>query len=70
MNIKIGDEIRDVEDGDCYYEGVVVSINPFMYEITRIFWNGEDEAVLKKQITPQKWWDLEVFKNNEWVKVN
>jgi len=45
--IQIGDTIRDVEDGDCYFEGKVTELDTFggvkTYEVTRVFWSGIDE---------------------------
>ena len=41
INIEIGDKIRDIEDGDCYFEGIVVELNPLKYKITNIVWGGE-----------------------------
>lgn len=59
-DLKIGDTIRDMEDNDCYYEGVVVSLNPLKYKIQRTVWDGEegpDEMI--GRITEQMWWYIE-----------
>ena len=57
--MKIGDKIRDIEDGDCYYEGVVVELNPMKYEITNIIWDGEIDDSMNGQVIKQKWWYIE-----------
>jgi hypothetical protein len=60
--IQIGDTIRDVEDGDCYFEGKVTELNFFggmkTYQVTRVFWSGVDEKdddYIGKVIEPM-WW--------------
>lgn len=58
-NLSIGDKIRDVEDGDCYYEGIVVSITPLKYKITNILWCGDIDSSMNGQITEPKWWYIE-----------
>lgn len=58
--MKIGDKIRDIEDGDCYYEGIIVSLNPIKYKLTGIVWNGEEEKIENNVITCSKWWYLEL----------
>jgi hypothetical protein len=69
MKIQEGTKIRDLEDGDCYFEGVVVELNPLKYEITNIVWGGEIDSTMNGQIIRPKWWQLEVYMNNEWVKI-
>jgi hypothetical protein len=66
--IQIGDTIRDVEDGDCYFEGKVTELNTFggvkTYEVTRVFWSGIDEKdddYIGKVIEPM-WWYIEKAK--------
>ena len=55
---KIGDKIRDIEDGDCYFEGVVTRVSPLQYLLNRIVWNGEEEPdsnLIGQEITPRRW---------------
>ncbi len=61
--ITIGSTIRDIEDSDCYYEGIVVSLDPLMYKITTVTWNNEPCTELNGTITHQKWWKIEVIEN-------
>jgi len=63
--MKIGDKIRDVEDGDCYYEGVIVELNPIKYKITNIVWSGEIDNSMNGNIIESRWWWLEVLKENK-----
>ena len=62
--MKIGDTIQDVEDGDCYYEGIVIEIindKVTKYMLTKIFWNNEideNDDRLNTEIEPQ-WWYIE-----------
>ena len=62
--MKIGDLIKDVEDGDCYYQGVVTEIlddNVTKYILTKILWSGEiddSDDRLNTEIEPQ-WWYIE-----------
>jgi len=67
--MKIGDKIRDIEDDDCYYEGIVVELKPLKYKVTNILWCGEIDSSMNGQFTELKWWQVEVFKNNEWVTI-
>ena len=55
---SVGDCIRDIEDGDCYYEGVVVSLNPFSYKVTDVVWNGVRDGNLIGSVTDPVWWYL------------
>jgi hypothetical protein len=55
-SLFIGDVIRDIEDVDCYYEGVVVSINPIRYKITKILWCNELDNSMVGEISELKWW--------------
>ena len=57
--MNIGDRIKDIEDGDCYYEGVVVQLNPLKYKITNTVWCGEIDNSMNGQIIECKWWYLE-----------
>jgi hypothetical protein len=62
--MKIGDLIKDVEDGDCYYQGIVTEIlddNVTKYILTKILWSGEiddSDDRLNTEIEPQ-WWYIE-----------
>lgn len=67
--LQVGDIIRDVEDGDCYYEGIVVSTNPIQYEITNIVWSGEVESRSNGNVTKLRWWILEVLKDGKFIQV-
>lgn len=70
--LKQGDIIRDIEDGDCYYEGIVTVVfnnKPEIYMIQRIVWNGvEDKSEEGNFVSPQ-WWYLEVLIDGNWVKL-
>ena len=55
---NIGDKIRDIEDGDCYYEGVIVSLNPIKYKITNIIWCDEIDESMNGNVIEPKWWYL------------
>ena len=57
--MNIGDKIRDIEDGDCYYEGIVVELNPMKYKITNIIWDGQVDDSMNGQVIKQKWWYIE-----------
>ena len=67
--MKIGDKIRDIEDGDCYYEGVVVQLNPLKYKITTILWCDEVDNSMNGHVIGLKWWKVELYKNSKWVNV-
>tara|TARA_R100001377_G_scaffold83920_1_gene66351 strand:+ start:724 stop:948 length:225 start_codon:yes stop_codon:yes gene_type:complete len=67
--IKIGDIIRDIENGDCYYEGIVISLAPVKYRITNIIWNGEIDSERNGDEIELKWWHFQVLKH-KWVNVN
>jgi hypothetical protein len=67
--MKIGDKIRDIEDGDCYYEGIIVELKPLKYKVTNILWCDEIDSSMNGEVTELKWWQVEVFKNHEWVNV-
>ena len=61
--MNVGDRIRDIEDGDCYFEGVIVSLNPIKYKIEKIIWGGERdrESAMVGQETEQIWWELKLI---------
>jgi hypothetical protein len=65
--LKIGDKIKDTEDGDCYFVGEVVKLNTFggveLYKVTQVIWNGEDytDDDYIGQIIEPKWWYIELF---------
>ena len=54
--MKIGDKIRDIEDDDCYYEGIVVELKPLKYKVTNILWCGEIDNSMNGQLMELKWW--------------
>ena len=67
MMLKIGDKIKDTEDGDCYFVGEVVKLNTFggveYYKVIQVIWNGEDytdDDLIGKVISP-RWWYIELF---------
>ena len=68
--MEIGDKIRDVEDGDCYFEGIVVSLNPITYKITSIVWCNEIDDSMNGEITELRWWRILVLKDGRWIAVN
>ncbi len=59
--IKIGDKIRDIEDSDCYYEGVVVGLNPLKYKITNVIWDGKTDDSENGLVLSPCWTWLEVI---------
>lgn len=65
--IKIGDKIRDIEDGDCYFEGIVTEImnkKVTKYILTKIIWSNEidlEDKRLNTEIEPE-WWYIEKIK--------
>lgn len=61
MKFTIGDIIRDVEDGDCYYIGEVVEVlndEVKKYKVLEVFWCDEylKEDELIGQIIEPQWW--------------
>lgn len=63
--MKVGDKIQDIEDGDCYFEGIVTEINTFggvkTYKVTKVIWSGEDfkdDENIGKTIEPM-WWYIQ-----------
>ena len=67
--MKIGDKIRDVEDGDCYYEGIVVQLDPVKYKITNIIWSNEVRPYQNGTVLELTWWYVEVLKDNAWIQL-
>ncbi len=69
--LKIGDLIRDIEDGDCLFEGVIVSLNPIQYEVKRIIWDGckTKEDDFDEPIIGLQWYWLEVLRDGKFIKV-
>ena len=67
--MKIGDTIKDTEDGDCYFVGEIVKLNSFKgveyYKVTQVIWNGEDykNDDLIGQIIAPRWWYLQKAEN-------
>lgn len=68
-SVRIGDTIRDVEDGDCYYEGTVVSVNPIQYKVTGAVWCGDWDDSMNGQVMELKWWILEKLDGTQWVRL-
>jgi hypothetical protein len=60
IDIEIGSIIRDVEDGDSYYEGIVVELIPIKYKITNIVWAGKIDTSMNGQVIELKWWQVEL----------
>jgi len=67
--LKIGDTIKDTEDGDCYFVGEVVKLNSFKgveyYKVTQVIWNDEDykDDDLIGQIIKPRWWYIQKVEN-------
>ena len=61
--MKKGDKIRDIEDGDCYYEGIVIELHPLKYKITKVVWNGVIDNSMNGHVTELLWWQLEKINN-------
>ncbi len=61
MEFLIGDIIKDVEDGDCYYVGKVIEVENNeikKYKVLEVFWCGEylkEDKLIGEIIEPQ-WW--------------
>lgn len=67
--LKIGDTIKDIKDGNCYFVGEVVKLNRFKgveyYKVIQVIWNGEDykdDDLIGKIIAP-RWWYIEKVEN-------
>jgi hypothetical protein len=62
MTFSVGDIIRDVEDGDCYFEGQVTEIEKnevTKYKLLKIVWSGEEDKECKDLntiIEPRGWY--------------
>jgi hypothetical protein len=61
MTFSVGDIIRDVEDGDCYFEGQVTEIEKnevTKYKLLKIIWSGEEDKEYKdlNTIIEPRWW--------------
>jgi hypothetical protein len=69
-SLFIGDIIRDIEDGDCFYEGIVVNVNPIKYKITKILWCNELDNSMNGEIIELKWWILEKLIDSKWCRLN
>jgi len=58
---NIGDIIKDIEDGDCYFIGKVTEVKNKVvtkYKLISIIWNGEEDTeckYLNTKIEP-RWW--------------
>ena len=65
--VRVGDKIKDVEDGDCYFVGEVIKLNKFggveLYKVIKIIWNGEDHAddALIGTVIQPRWWYIQLF---------
>jgi len=66
--MKIGDRIKDIEDGDCYFYGTVSKVEDgkvMNYILEGVYWDGEEEdspEQLNKEISP-KWWLIERYED-------
>jgi hypothetical protein len=60
-DMQIGDKIRDIEDGDAYFEGIIVNLIPLEYKITNIVWGGKVDTSMNGQIIQPRWWQLELI---------
>ena len=69
-SLFIGDIIRDVEDSDCFYEGIVVYVNPIKYKITKIIWCNELDNSMDGEIIELNWWILEKLIDSKWCRLN
>ena len=61
--IPTGTLIRDIEDGDCYYEGIWQGDGKYL--VTRIVWNNiesltPEEDKIIGTIIPPKWWFVDI----------
>ena len=57
---KIGDRIRDIEDGDFYYEGIVIGFenNEPIYKVDKVVLVDEikNDDLIGEEITPRLWY--------------
>jgi hypothetical protein len=65
--LKVGTKIKDVEDGDCYFVGVVTELNQFKgvktYKVTQVIWDDKewlDDEYIGQTIEP-KWWYIQLY---------
>ena len=65
--LKIGDKIKDTEDGDCYFVGEVTKLNWFggveYYKVTQVIWDNidhKDDKLIGLVIAP-RWWYIQLF---------
>lgn len=59
--MKIGDRIKDIEDGDCYYEGIITQLNPLKYKVTNIMWDGNIDSSMNGEVIELKWWQVKCY---------
>jgi hypothetical protein len=60
-DFQIGDKIKDVEDGDCYYLGIWQGDDKYL--LTGIVWCGKKiESEIIGTIIDTQWWYLELDK--------
>ncbi len=69
LDLCLGDMIRDIEDGDCYYEGIVVSLNPIAYKVTQVLWCNELDNTMNGEILELQWYCLEKLHGNKWFRL-
>lgn len=65
--MNVGDKIKDIEDGDCFYYGTITKITneDTFYLLEGVIWDGEkcvDFEDIGKEI-PLKWWKLELYED-------
>ena len=58
--MKVGDKIRDIEDGDIYYEGIIQTVNPITYKVTKVV--GAKVIPIGEVVEPQLWYIEEISK--------
>lgn len=62
--MKVGDIIKDCEDGDCFLIGVVTKVDEHGKVLKYIHkgevWNGEWCNATNEEISPQ-WWVIEML---------
>jgi hypothetical protein len=65
--LKVGSKIKDVEDSDCYFVGVVTELNQFKgvktYKVTQVIWDDKewlDDEYIGQTIEP-KWWYIQLY---------
>jgi hypothetical protein len=65
--MKIGDKIKDTEDGDCYFVGEVTKLNWVgeveYYKVTQVIWDGidhKDDKLINQVISP-RWWYIQLL---------